>query len=105
MWQIVRKQTRTSTAVPFFNMQHPSLTDSFKQYWQDTYIKTDKMIYVHVELSEDSLDMYLTMIWDSRESIDAMIADERVQAELLSLKQTFLEENGSVEIVVSNQEV
>jgi hypothetical protein len=105
MWQIVRKQTRPSTAVPFFNMGHPSLTASFKQYWQETYVLTDKLIYVHVELSEDMLDMYLTMIWDSRESIDAMIADERVNAELLDIKKAFLEEHGSVEIVESNQEV
>ncbi len=105
MWQIVRKQTRPNTTVPFFNMQHPSITEDFKKYWQETFVRTDKLIYVHVETSEDNLNMYLTMIWDSRESIDAMIADPRAQAELLSIKEAYLLENGMTEIVESNQAV
>jgi hypothetical protein len=105
MWQIVRKQTRPNTSVQFFSMQTAPVQDEFKVHWKETYVLTDKLIYIHNEISEDQLESNTTMIWDSRESIDQMLADPMVQEGLLAIKKTYLEENGIVEILVSNTEV
>lgn len=106
MWQTIRKQTRPSLDVAFFGPAHsPGVQPTFKQYWQDTYINSDKLIYAHTELSEDQLEMTITMIWDSRETVDAMLADATVIAEFLPIKNAYLEANGMTEIVISNEEI
>jgi len=105
MWQTVRKQTRPNIDVPFFNMRTTLVSDDFKLYWRDTFVSTDKLVYMHSDMSEDQLENTITMIWNSRESVDEMLADPRVQAELLAVKQAYLEETGITEIIVSNQEV
>ena len=105
MWQIIRKQIRPNVDVPFFSMQTDLVSNEFKQHWRDTYVQTDKLIYIHAEPSEDNLSLSITMIWDSRESVDAMLADPIVQENLLTIKNAYLEQNGIVEIVELNQEV
>lgn len=106
MWQTIRKQTRPNLEVQFFGPAHsPGVDPSFKQYWQDTYINSDKLIYAHTELSEDQLEMTLTMIWDSRETVDAMLADTNVLENFMPVKNAYLEQNGMTEIVVSNEEI
>lgn len=105
MWQIVRKQTRPDTSVQFFSMQTAPVEEEFKIHWKTTYVMTDKLIYIHNEISEDQLESHTTMIWDSRESIDEMLADPIVQTGLLAIKQAYLAENGIVEILVTNTEV
>jgi hypothetical protein len=105
MWQIIRKQTRPNTSVPFFGMQTAPVTDEFKMYYQQNFVLTDKLIYMHNEISEDSLELFMTMIWDSRESVDAFLADPIIVEQLLSVKQTFMDERGITEILVSNSEV
>lgn len=105
MWQTVRKQIRPNTNVPFFNMRTTLVSDEFKLYWRDTFISTDKLVYMHSDLSEDQLENTITMIWNSRESVDEMLADPKVQAELITVKQAYLQENGITEVLISNQEV
>jgi hypothetical protein len=105
MWQIIRKQTRPNTNVPFFGMQTAPVTDEFKTYWQQNYILTDKLIYMHNELSEDSLELFTTIIWDSRASVDAFEADTYITENLISIKRAWMAERGITEILVSNAEV
>ena len=105
MWQIIRKQTRPNTNVPFFGMQTAPVTDEFKTYWQQNYILTDKLIYMHNELSEDSLELFMTIIWDSRASVDEFEADTYITENLISIKRAWMTERGITEILVSNAEV
>lgn len=105
MWQIIRKQTRPNTSVPFFQQSSAPVTDELKLYYQQNYVLTDKVIYMHHEISEDSLELFITMIWDSRESIDGFLADPIIIEQLLNIKDTFMEERGLTEIIVSNTEV
>jgi hypothetical protein len=105
MWQIIRKQTRPNTNVPFFGMQTAPVTDEFKTYWQQNYVLTDKLIYMHNELSEDSLELFMTIIWDSRASVDEFEADTYITENLISIKRAWMTERGITEILVSNAEV
>lgn len=106
MWQTIRKQIRPNTTVPFFQMANNShVTDEFKQYWVDTYVITDKCIYVNGEVSPDGLELTVTMIWDSRESIDAMLSDPMCISGLLTVKNAYLADNNMQEILVDSSEV
>ena len=105
MWQVIRKQTRPNTSVQFFGMQTAPVTDELKTYYQQNYVLTDKLIYMHNEISEDSLELFMTMIWDSRESIDEFLADPVIVEQLLNIKKTFMDERGMTEILISNNEV
>lgn len=105
MWQIIRKQTRPNTSVPFFGMQTAPVSDEFKTYWQQNYVLTDKLIYMHNELSEDSLELFMTIIWDSRASVDQFEADTYITENLISIKRAWMDERGITEILVSNAEV
>lgn len=105
MWQIMRKQTRPNTSVPFFGMQTAPVSDEFKTYWQQNYVLTDKLIYMHNELSEDSLELFMTIIWDSRASVDEFEADTYITENLISIKRAWMDEHGITEILVSNAEV
>lgn len=106
MWQTIRKQTRPNLEVAFFGPAHsPGVDPSFKQHWQDTYVNTNKLIYSHTEVSADQLEMTITMIWDSRESVDAMLADSVVVTSFLTVKNAYLEANGMSEIVISKEQI
>lgn len=105
MWQIIRKQTRPNTSVPFFGMQTAPVSDEFKTYWQQNYVLTDKLIYMHNELSEDSLELFMTIIWDSRASVDQFEADTYITENLISIKRAWMDERGITEILVNNAEV
>lgn len=105
MWQIIRKQTRPNTSVPFFGMQTAPVSDEFKTYWQQNYVLTDKLIYMHNELSEDSLELFMTIIWDSRASVDEFEADTYITENLISIKRAWMDERGITEILVNNAEV
>jgi hypothetical protein len=105
MWQIIRKQTRPNTSVQFFGMQTAPVTDEFKTYWEQNYVLTNKLIYIHNELSEDSLELFMTIIWDSRASVDEFEADTYITENLISIKRAWMTERGITEILVSNAEV
>jgi hypothetical protein len=106
MFQVIRKQTRPSTNVNFFaQANNPHITDSFKEYWVQTYSLTDKCVYIDAQVSDDRLELTVTMIWDSRESIQQMLDDPRCIAELLEVKAAYLQENNIQEILVESTEV
>jgi hypothetical protein len=106
MWQIIRKQVRPNTDVNFFSQAtNPNVSDSFKEYWVQTYSITDKSIYIGAEVSDDRLELTITMIWDSRESVDQMLNDPRCITELLEVKKAYLLENNIEEILIESSEV
>ena len=106
MWQIIRKQTRPDTTVNFFAMANNTLVSAeLKKHWADTYAITDKIIYVGTEMSEDQLELTMTMIWDSRASLDQMLTDPICIEQLLNVKDAYLQENNMQEILVSSMEV
>lgn len=106
MWQLIRKQIRPNLEVNFFQQANNELiSDEFKTYWVDTYVATDKCIYVSGEPSEDGLELTITMLWDSRESIDAMLNDPICHEGLFAVKAAYLAENQIQEFIVSSLEV
>ena len=106
MWQTIRKQTRPSLDVDFFSpASAPGVDPSFKEYWKATYIDTNKLIYMHTELSEDKLELIITMIWDSTESVDEMLADPVVNTDFMPIKNAYLAEHGLTEIVIAREEI
>ena len=81
------------------------VSKEFKEYWASTFAVPDKIIYFGTEMSEDQLELTMTMIWDSRESIDQMLTDPICIEQLLNVKDAYLQENNMQEILVSSMEV
>lgn len=106
MWQTIRKQTRPSTDIEFFGPSvSAGLDPSFKSYWQSTFVDSGKLIYAHQEVSEDQLELIITMIWDSKESVDEMLADPTVLADFFPIKNGYLEQHGMTEFLVTSEEI
>ena len=81
MFTLVRKQIRPNIEVEFFNASKCSaVTLEVKDYLDNQYKRTGKMISSDTVFTENGLESITTIVWDSRDSFleylcDPIIAD------------------------------
>jgi hypothetical protein len=94
MYKIISIQTRPNTSVAFWTRENTAITAEFGAYYRDTYIVTGKNIHIETEVSADGLNLTVTHIWDSKESVDAWREDAKVQSDFFAPQEAYFEANG-----------
>jgi hypothetical protein len=77
MYQIIRKQTRPNTDVPFCILRtSDQLSEEVKKHFWENYISKEKHLLATDNVSENGLELTIVTIWDSQESFLEFKSDE-----------------------------
>lgn len=90
MFKIVKTQTRPSTNVEFWTNQN--VTAETWAYLFNTHHAN--VVNIETDISEDSLTLTKTTVWNSREDYDAFLSDDTVINNVLNVSRAYMEENG-----------
>lgn len=105
MFKTVYQITRPSTEVEFFNMRDSLLiSENSKDHLQNSYIITGKIVSFVNELSEDTLSMSSTTIWDSKNSYNEFNSDPIIVEGVINVREQYRTSNGIEAVLVFSGE-
>lgn len=98
MISLKRKQIRPNKLVEFFTGEnYPKYTEHFIE----KYVKSGKFLYSEKEFSDDELEVIVTTIWDSKETLLEFKNDPVVIETLLKEKEKYIKDTGIKEELIS----
>jgi hypothetical protein len=104
MFKVIRKQTRPSTSVQFWQGQNdPSMTDDFRNYFYENYVLPGKFISVTPEVGANGLELTNTSIWNSEADYSAHQADPVCQEGNIQKAEAHNTANGIVSVEISRE--
>jgi len=98
MIALKRKQVRPNKEVEFFTGEkYPDYVEHFIE----KYVKPGKFLYSEKEFFNDELEVIITTIWDSKETLLEFKNDPVVMETLLKEKEKYIKDTGIIEELVS----
>lgn len=105
MFQVIRKQTRSSTATPFFVVKNsPTLSTEIMDYFIANYALTNKFISSDNVVSENGLELTTTMLWESSAAHASFNNDPYIVENLKNAEQAYLNANG-ITLNITTQDI
>lgn len=109
MFQVIRKQTRSSTATPFFQVKGSesspsSLPESVLNYIVETYVFTGKLLNSDSSVSSDGLELTINVFWNTEEDHNIFKNDSFIVENFINVEEQYLANNG-ITLQVTTQQV
>lgn len=109
MFQVIRKQTRSSVTTPFFQVKGSesapsSLPESVLNYIVETYALTGKLLSSDSSLSSDGLELTINVFWNTEEDHNIFKNDSFIVENFINVEEQYLTSNG-ITLQITSQQV